>query len=523
MDKEQAKILLRSYMPKYLKNKGINIADYFTCLNPEHSSPKCTMSYNPKDYTVHCYDCGCTYDIFSLIGLDFGLSHFVDQFDKAMKIFLPKESISEAKITSAEITDITKGKELKIDYSSYFHECANNGNNTSFFVDRGLSERIVKRFNLGYDSQYKAQSGKIVPHAIIPNGAYSYLAVDASEESDNEENHIGAKHIFNIPSFNLNNDIFITFKEIDTLCLEELGFHAVALVDNANLHELISIIKQQFIQRNYYICLDNKGPDKNILDLLTTEFNNLDIRFYVVDLHFPYENITEIMSREREKLTNRLLNINKLVSIQPRKLPPRKAYIRECEQDDFLNLSLPSGLYGITVNAKLRRLLISTWLFAEAGSMLYFTSNIDWANLGVLVLDYSVKNDLNYYSFYQKIGYSERIGKPKSDAKRLIDIILMQKIKMMKDSTVLLNLSNASDEYIQVFTSKLYREIKDLNLKIIMFFDSSEKTKADNYCLNCFTVEDGRIDDKSECIENLIVKTESLDGIQNQFYIRVIS
>ena len=87
-DFAKTKEYLKAQLPEYLRNKGININAPFHCLNPNHHDIHPSMSYNHQNQTVHCFSCNATYDIFGIIGLDFGLSDFKDQFNKACELFL---------------------------------------------------------------------------------------------------------------------------------------------------------------------------------------------------------------------------------------------------------------------------------------------------------------------------------------------------------------------------------------------------------------------------------------------------
>lgn len=79
---------LRSKLPDYLRNKGINPSSKFACLNPEHLDHMPSMSYNERNFTVRCFSCNAEYDIFTLIGQDFGLRDFASQFKKAHEMFI---------------------------------------------------------------------------------------------------------------------------------------------------------------------------------------------------------------------------------------------------------------------------------------------------------------------------------------------------------------------------------------------------------------------------------------------------
>ena len=87
-DYARTRDFLKSKMPDYLKRRGINAASKFICLNPSHQERMPTMSYNPADYTVRCFECGASYDIFELIGIDNHLPDYPSQFKKAHEIFI---------------------------------------------------------------------------------------------------------------------------------------------------------------------------------------------------------------------------------------------------------------------------------------------------------------------------------------------------------------------------------------------------------------------------------------------------
>ncbi len=79
---------LKTKLPEYLMGKGINIRTNFRCLNPNHPDLHPSMHYLQKSNTVHCFACGKSYDIFSLIGLEYNLENFKDQYSKACEMFL---------------------------------------------------------------------------------------------------------------------------------------------------------------------------------------------------------------------------------------------------------------------------------------------------------------------------------------------------------------------------------------------------------------------------------------------------
>lgn len=87
MTREEAvKEILRNF-PSYLEEKGIQLNRPFICLNPNHHDSHPSMSYDHHKNKVHCFSCGCSGDIFDVIGWDYGFNNFNDEFHKACDLF----------------------------------------------------------------------------------------------------------------------------------------------------------------------------------------------------------------------------------------------------------------------------------------------------------------------------------------------------------------------------------------------------------------------------------------------------
>ena len=84
---EQKKEYLKEQLVDYLEQKNINIRKNFICLNPEHGESNPSMSYDRRRNKVHCFGCGADYDIFNLIGLDYGLNDHQEQINKACELY----------------------------------------------------------------------------------------------------------------------------------------------------------------------------------------------------------------------------------------------------------------------------------------------------------------------------------------------------------------------------------------------------------------------------------------------------
>lgn len=100
-DLERTREYLKSRLPEYLRRHGINPEGHFHCLNPAHPDHQHSMSCSLRDYTVHCPECTASYDIFDLVGLEYGLHDPKARYQKVCELFLgtantPREAAPQA-------------------------------------------------------------------------------------------------------------------------------------------------------------------------------------------------------------------------------------------------------------------------------------------------------------------------------------------------------------------------------------------------------------------------------------------
>lgn len=82
--KNEVKVMISTYLEV---EHSINPRRLFCCLNPQHEDTTPSMSYNPRNETVHCFGCGVTYDIFDLVELDYPCVNARDKFIKTYQIY----------------------------------------------------------------------------------------------------------------------------------------------------------------------------------------------------------------------------------------------------------------------------------------------------------------------------------------------------------------------------------------------------------------------------------------------------
>ena len=146
MDREQARDTVKGYLEDYLRGKGINPRRPFNCLNPDHPDKHPSMSYDRNRRRVHCFSCGASYDIFDLIGIDYGLSDFKDQLAKACELYGIEidRSTNRPESKPAALPDQTAPTESetlanKGGYMDYYYQCRKALHNTNYLQERGIA------------------------------------------------------------------------------------------------------------------------------------------------------------------------------------------------------------------------------------------------------------------------------------------------------------------------------------------------------------------------------------------------
>ena len=475
-------------LPDYLKRRGIDVSYPFSCINKHESESQPTMRYSASEELVVCSKCGAKYSIFDLVAIEYKLKDINLVLTKLCEIFFLNCSLLELAVDDIDNTpksqqNLINQQEVLVDYSSYFKECSLNCGRTDFFKNCGFSEEFIKLYNLGFDEQFIDDNENTCESVIIPNGSYGYVALNYEDSSEYYRYTRGKSQIFNKQALLENKTVFITNTEIEALIFESLAVKALAIGNEENLPELLRLINQQHIKREYYICRDRNGPSRKVIDSLIEVFDKEDLKYEVVDLYFPFNNIFEITANLGEIFKYRLQNISQIISHQPKKLLAKKNYPTAFLQENLLNLNFLSGLYGIVSDINVRVLLIHSYLKRNITPILYVAPQYSWHNLSVNLANFAQRCGQNYYSFIPKIGLSEITSNPKTDARNMLEIITMQRMKLLKEYTVILNFVNQEKSYINEFLHVMFTELKDFTLKVLVFFNEDSLSSSQEYCL----------------------------------------
>lgn len=244
---------LKPYIYNYIEDMGITIRSN----NTLSECPVChggqrthNSSIHREKHTLKCFAC------------DF----YGDVIDLCMQV----EGITDRKEAARQLTERYKGRNTPIkrnvpaatptaqitptDYSEYIENCAADPHAPDYFLGRGLSLEVVKRFKLGLDT--------VKQQAIIPYNKGLYIGRDITGRAAGKyERAKGAVKTAPYNAQRLTEDttapLWVVEGEINALSLETLSLQAVGLGSTSDWRVLMGFLDKYGTKRPLIICLDN--------------------------------------------------------------------------------------------------------------------------------------------------------------------------------------------------------------------------------------------------------------------------
>lgn len=314
--KEDLKQLLPDYLDLLeeqgkIENRG---EGYYVC-------PFCD-SGNKQNYTAafhingtryKCFSCDAGGDIFDLVGHMEGLlkGDFVKHYNRTLKImrsyldgYKPKKSREEY------IPEFT----IPVDYTDYLHNCHENVVQTDYFINRGLSQKTIDKFKLGYDPEKNLVT---IPYNTDCKGYIHRILWD----SDNKYCKFG-NEIFNInalyePSIDAlicgsRDYVFLCEGQIDSLSFEEIGLGAIGLGGTNEISRLVKQLKEKPCNKILVMALDKDKAGKRATGKFIEELAEaeLDQKYVVIsDLYDKYKDANEYLIADREGFIKQMKTI----------------------------------------------------------------------------------------------------------------------------------------------------------------------------------------------------------------------
>ena len=370
---DEVKNELKSKLPDYLSELGINADKPFNCENPSHDDKNPSMVLNKKNgsTSVHCFGCGVSWDIFDLYAVEteqgtvnsdgtvtYDFKKIMNELAKKYGINLPDYKPSQEDLLDQKVGEMAQYT-IKV-AQAHLDE-------TLYLKKRGISTELAKRFHLGYVPTWgnprPALEGKKIqqtPRIIIPTSAKTYLARDTrsnipDEEKPYKKTKVGKAHLFNGKALLQDTKpIFLVEGEFDALSIMEASdkVEAVALGSIQNQR----ILKDALNRVKYHKANANMPYDPLILIAMDNDdagdMANHQIDQLLKGMHFVghivthalvdyHKDANEALVADKARLTS---NIEKILKEPDQYLDN---LIKRIEQNLNKQLFIPTGFSNL--------------------------------------------------------------------------------------------------------------------------------------------------------------------------------
>lgn len=348
MDRDEAKRIVKENLYDYLRRKGID-ADRkkkFHCLNassPEHKRGDKHASmyvYRSKQSGLVCYCpvCKAQYDIFDLIGIDYGLTGKA-KFDKGYEIYgieIQNNVKNEHKehratmTTQSALHNETYTINLTQEMNEAHENLLKNIKPLAYLQSRGLSMDIIKQYKIGYNKDgYNAMMKNYPKHQtkgrkqalyrlffpyIDEAGACSYFISEIADRSQVDEYNGKYRKInkgetdLEAQLFNeryLKKDqppvVFLCEGIYDALSVEDVGGKAIAFSGVGNSRRFIDLCEKYKPKTKFIISLDNDPAGQEATKAVKEGLDRLGIS-YKVQTAQGGKDFNDVLKADREGL-----------------------------------------------------------------------------------------------------------------------------------------------------------------------------------------------------------------------------
>lgn len=293
----QAKEYLKEQLVDYLEQMNIDVRRNFICLNPDHEETTPSMSYDKRRNKVHCFGCRVDYDIFNLIGIEYGLDDFQSQFNKACELYDVKvEQNYTAKPKSVRALKNERESEVSImDTISYYKECEKSVHQTSYFKSRGLSDETIRNYSLGYDVKNQ--------RVIIPVSREFYLSRFITDKKFFNPKGVESV-IFNLKGLQTKNKpVFVVESTFCALSVIQCGGVCIGLNGLNNVSQLIEVIqKYQLTDLKLIVSLDNDEAGRKAAYDLMAKLKEINVQSIVYNLSDEFKDPNELLVADPSRL-----------------------------------------------------------------------------------------------------------------------------------------------------------------------------------------------------------------------------
>ncbi len=293
----------------YLEMTGRSTKKNFPCANPEHKDENPSMHFYGS--SCFCFSCGARYDIFKLVGADYGIEDFVGQVEKTCELF--HVSAKDAGTLTEDIRNREQARAKKQkdkpqtlrDYTKLFSYCQSRIHETDYPARRGLSNDIVEKAGLGFHPKFQVnKDGATWPVMIIPIDNHHFVARNTDPSADkNSRFHAssGGRVLYTRFSDiqNSKNPVWIVEGEIDALSIADAGGEVIALGSTQNVSKLLRYLNDHLPQSVLILALDSDDSGLKAQQDLKDGLRDMGVHF-ITARKSGYKDANAFLKEDRE-------------------------------------------------------------------------------------------------------------------------------------------------------------------------------------------------------------------------------
>ena len=183
------------------------------------------------------------------------------------------------------------------DFLAYYEEAHRNISKSTYLVQRGLTDKTINRFKIGYDANFKhpnlTKNIKGYPAIVIPTSPKDYTVRFTNNNVNPKTMKIGKSILFNFITLQRNPDkpIFIVEGEIDALSIMEVGGEAVALGGATNVNNFLQALASSInsdsplnLDRPLILALDNDIKGEQAKEELAKGLDAIQQKYTIAEL-----------------------------------------------------------------------------------------------------------------------------------------------------------------------------------------------------------------------------------------------
>ena len=312
MTRDEAKPYARAQLNEYLTRYcGVdNTTRNFRCLCNTHRDSTPSMSFDRERQQVHCFGCGCTMDIFDLVGEQYGLTEAADKFNKTYELL--NITIDDAPRRTAQNAHKPESPTDIKGIIERAQKCRTSTEAASYLNKRGISQETAERFNIGYIPDFKTKDNDTEKFTawrviVIPtDGGFTARNIDECSKANRIRKKGKNTHFNSDALLSKKSPVFVVEGEFDALSIEELGYPAVSLGSVANVREFARVYTEIGATATVCISLDNDDAGQSATEELKSILQKKKIPFVSSNIAGKYKDANERLVSDRKGLEKEL-------------------------------------------------------------------------------------------------------------------------------------------------------------------------------------------------------------------------